>query len=214
MKQELQRPWSVGGEMTQLRILLFPLAVGAAAVAGFVAGQLERGAPACAPAQAPSSLQASPPVKPLAPRRQEPGLIVPVRGVSGDAISDSWGEPRASGGHQGVDIVAPYGAEVLAAADGSIAKFFDSAPGGVTIYQYDESRRHVFYYAHLSGRASGLAEGDAVRQGDVIGYVGMSGNAATPHLHFEIQKLTEPGRWWRADSLNPYPYLSGGAELG
>jgi murein DD-endopeptidase MepM/ murein hydrolase activator NlpD len=79
--------------------------------------------------------------------------------------------------------------------------------GGVTIYQFDQSERFVYYYAHLSARAAGLLEGDEVSQGEIIGYVGMSGNAPVPHLHFEIQRLGPEKRWWVADAMNPYPLL-------
>ena len=86
----------------------------------------------------------------------------------------------------------------------------DSERGGVTIYQFDAQERFVFYYAHLHARAEGLSEGDVVRQGDVIGYVGRSGNAPVAHLHFEIQRLTPERLWWRAEAMNPYPYLVSG----
>lgn len=110
----------------------------------------------------------------------------------------------------GIDILAPQGTQVLAVADGRIVKFFNSVRGGHTIYQFDQSERFVYYYAHLSARAAGLLEGDYVRQGAVIGYVGMTGNARVPHLHFEIQRLTPERHWWEADSMNPYPYLMTG----
>jgi murein DD-endopeptidase MepM/ murein hydrolase activator NlpD len=138
-------------------------------------------------------------------------LIVPVRGVRPDALADTWGAARAQGRtHQGNDIMAPMGAPVLAARDGRIARFFDSERGGITIYQFDLAENYVFYYAHLSARASGLAEGDTVRQGQVIGYVGSTGNATTPHLHFEIQRLGPEKKWHRAEAVNPYPYLLNG----
>lgn len=139
------------------------------------------------------------------------GLIVPVANVSAGALTDTWGATRAEGRtHEGIDIMAPLGAPVRAAADGRVVKFFDSVRGGVTIYQFDTSERFVYYYAHLNRRAPGLAEGDVVRQGDVIAYVGMSGNAPVPHLHFEIQRLTPERHWWEADSMNPYPLLRAG----
>jgi murein DD-endopeptidase MepM/ murein hydrolase activator NlpD len=139
------------------------------------------------------------------------GLIVPVAGVAAGALTDTWGATRAQGRtHQGIDILAASGTPVRAAADGRIVKFFDSVRGGVTIYQYDTSERFVYYYGHLRRRAPGLAEGDVVRQGDVIGYVGMSGNAPVPHLHFEIQRLTPERHWWEADAMNPYPLLVAG----
>jgi peptidoglycan LD-endopeptidase LytH len=139
------------------------------------------------------------------------GLIVPVANVAASALTDTWGATRAEGRtHEGIDIMAPIGTPVRAAADGRIAKFFDSVRGGITIYQFDTSERFVYYYAHLNRRAPDLAEGDVVRQGDVIAYVGMSGNAPVPHLHFEIQRLTPQRHWWEADSMNPYPLLRAG----
>jgi len=135
-------------------------------------------------------------------------LIVPVTTSS---LTDTWGASRSEGRtHEGIDIMAPFGTPVRAVADGRIVKFFDSERGGVTIYQFDTSERFVYYYAHLSGRAPTLAEGDVVRQGDVIAYVGMSGNAPIPHLHFEIQRLTPERHWWEAESMNPYPLLVAG----
>ncbi|MGD9965028.1 MAG: M23 family metallopeptidase [Hyphomonadaceae bacterium] len=139
------------------------------------------------------------------------GLVVPVANVTAGGLTDTWGAARSEGRtHEGIDIMAPMGAPVRAAADGRIVKFFDSVRGGITIYQFDTSERFVYYYAHLSRRAPGLAEGAVVRQGEVIGYVGSSGNAPVPHLHFEIQRLTPERRWWEADSINPYPLLVAG----
>lgn len=138
-------------------------------------------------------------------------LIVPVRGVRADALVDTWGAARAQGRtHQGNDIMAPAGTPVLAARDGRIVRFFNSERGGITIYQYDLPEAYVFYYAHLQSRAAGLAEGDMVRQGQVIGYVGSTGNATTPHLHFEIQRLDADKKWYHAEAVNPYPYLLNG----
>lgn len=138
-------------------------------------------------------------------------LIIPVANVASTALVDTWGDARSEGrSHEGIDIMAPMGAPVRAAADGRIVRFFDSVRGGTTIYQFDTSERFVYYYAHLSGRAVGLAEGDVVEQGDVIAYVGMSGNAPVPHLHFEIQRLTPARHWWEAESMNPYPLLIAG----
>lgn len=138
-------------------------------------------------------------------------LIVPVAGIDRSALIDTWGTTRSEGrAHEGIDILAPIGAPVRAAADGRIVKFFDSERGGTTIYQFDTSERFVYYYAHLRSRAPGLMEGAVVYQGDVIGYVGMSGNAPVPHLHFEIQRLTPERRWWDAVSMNPYPLLVAG----
>lgn len=157
-----------------------------------------------------STLHAQAARKALPVRFDLNNLIVPVQGVLRRELFDSFGDARSEGrSHQGIDIMAEQGTPVLAAADGSIAKLHDSERGGVAIYQYDASGRVVYYYAHLDARAAGLVEGQSVRQGDVIGYVGMTGNAPVPHLHFEIQHRRD-GRWWRGRPVNPYPILSTG----
>lgn len=156
---------------------------------------------------------APPPV--AAPLTLVAALSVPVAGVSPDQLQDTWGQARSEGRrHEGIDIMAPAGTPVYAAADGRIAKFFESARGGITIYEFDPSQRFVYYYAHLSSRAPGLREGDSVRQGQVIGFVGMTGNAPVTHLHFEIERLTPERHWWQAEAMNPYPYLRAGRAPG
>lgn len=143
------------------------------------------------------------------------GLRVPVRGVSPDELVDTWGAPRSGDrGHEGLDIMAPRGTPVLAAANGRILRRYRSSSGGRTIYQIGERGRLVFYYAHLDRWAGDLEEGDTVRAGDVIGYVGDSGNAAAgvTHLHFEIIITPDPERWWGGVSVNPYRVLTGLAE--
>lgn len=138
-------------------------------------------------------------------------LLIPVAGVVRSQLTDTWGAARSQGRtHEGIDILAPQGTPVLAAASGRIVKFFDSERGGVTIYEFDTSERFVYYYAHLLSRAPGLAEGYQVHQGQVIGYVGMTGNAPIPHLHFEVERLGPEHHWWRAQSVNPYPLLMAG----
>jgi murein DD-endopeptidase MepM/ murein hydrolase activator NlpD len=137
-------------------------------------------------------------------------LIIPVANAPPGALADTWGDARSGGRtHQGIDIMAAEGTPVLAAANGTLVRFFDSERGGITIYQFDEREQFVFYYAHLSARAD-VREGQTVRQGDVIGFVGQTGNAPVPHLHFEIQRLTPERKWWQAEALNPYPYLLSG----
>lgn len=111
--------------------------------------------------------------------------------------------------HRAMDILAPYGTPVIASVDGTIRKLFTSKGGGLTIYQFDRHEAHVYYYAHLDRYADGLAEGDFVRQGSVIGYVGTSGNArGTPHLHFAIEVLPPTKEWWKGEPVNPYPLLA------
>lgn len=138
-------------------------------------------------------------------------LIVPVDGVSRSSLRDTWGAPRDSGRtHKGIDIMAEQGTPVLAAASGRIIKLFESEKGGTTIYQTDESGKFIFYYAHLERYVESLRVGQRVRQGDTIAYVGETGNAPVPHLHFEIQTQSAGRKWWRGIAMNPYPVLAAG----
>ncbi len=142
-----------------------------------------------------------------------PALLIPVAGVRADQLRDTFAEPRGQGrSHEGIDILAPTGTPVLAVDDGSIARLFDSKPGGLTIYQFDPDTRYAYYYAHLDRYAEGLREGQRVSRGEVIGHVGSSGNAspAVPHLHFAIFQLGPEKNWWRGTAINPYTPLGGG----
>lgn len=137
-------------------------------------------------------------------------LLVPVSGVAADQLSDSFADGRGgSRVHEAIDIMAPAGTPVVAAADGRIVKLFTSVPGGLTIYQFDPGETLAYYYAHLQRYADGLVEGQEVKRGDVIGYVGSTGNAdpAAPHLHFAIFMLGPEKHWWQGTAVNPYPLL-------
>jgi murein DD-endopeptidase MepM/ murein hydrolase activator NlpD len=105
--------------------------------------------------------------------------------------------------------MAPRGTPVIAAVDGAVAKLFLSKPGGITVYEFDGSGTYCYYYAHLDRYADGIREGMRVRQGDVLGYVGSTGNAAAeaPHLHFAIFQLGPERHWWQGTPLNPYQVL-------
>lgn len=138
-------------------------------------------------------------------------LIVPVAGVSRDDLRDQFEEPRGGGRrHAAIDILARRNSPVVAATDGTVDKLFTSKAGGLTIYQREPGDRYELYYAHLESYAPGLHEGDAVQQGQVIGYVGTSGNAPkdAPHLHFAIFELGPQRRWWEGEAINPYPVLT------
>ena len=144
-----------------------------------------------------------------------PDLIIPLPGVRPEQLIDTFDDARSEGRvHDAIDIPAPAGTSVLAAANGRILKLFQSDRGGTTIYQLSADQKLVFYYAHLSGYAAGLAEGQEVRQGDVIGYVGDTGNAGTGnfHLHFSIAAVSDPKRYWEGTNINPYPLLQKGAR--
>ena len=139
-------------------------------------------------------------------------LLVPVLGVKAVQLSDTFNDKR--GGirkHEALDIPAPRGTPVIAVDDGRIAKLFRSIPGGLTIYQFDPGERLAYYYAHLDSYAAGVAEGKLLTRGEVIGYVGSTGNAnpSAPHLHFAIFELGPEKRWWKGTAINPYPLLTG-----
>ena len=139
-------------------------------------------------------------------------LTLPVQGVAREDLVDTFGHARSQGRrHDAIDIMARAGTPVLAVEDGRIAKLFLSKPGGLTIYQFDPSGRYSYYYAHLQRYADGLREGQQVRRGEVIGYVGSTGNARAdaPHLHFAIARLPADRAWWKGEALNPYPVLRG-----
>ena len=142
---------------------------------------------------------------------QLPGrtLAVPVKGVDRSDLQDSFADSRGTGPHEAIDIPAPRGTPVVAVEDGRIAKLFSSKPGGLTIYLFDPTETFCYYYAHLDGYAAGLREGQAVKKGEVIGYVGTTGNAPpdTPHLHFAVFRLTPERQWWKGEAINPYPLL-------
>ena len=138
-------------------------------------------------------------------------LIIPVAGVKPNQLLDTFTDARSEGRvHDAIDIPAPAGTPVLAAADGEIVKLFPSERGGTTIYQLSSDRKLVFYYAHLQRYADGLAVGKFAKQGEVIAYVGDTGNAGVGnfHLHFGIAKVTSPGRWSGGEPINPYPLLA------
>jgi len=138
-------------------------------------------------------------------------LQMPVEGVNKADLVRSFADRRGQGRqHEAIDILAPRHTAIHAVEDGSIAKLFYSKAGGITIYQFDPSQSYAYYYAHLERYADGLKDGDRVKRGDVIGYVGTSGNAPpdTPHLHFAVFKLTDQKRWWQGTALDPFDVLS------
>jgi murein DD-endopeptidase MepM/ murein hydrolase activator NlpD len=140
----------------------------------------------------------------------ERDLAIPVAGIEADQLVRSFDQARGGNRqHEAIDILAPRNTPVLAVEDGRIARLFTSKAGGITIYQFDPSQQFCYYYAHLERYADGLREGQDVRKGAVIGYVGVSGNAPkdTPHLHFAVFRLTPDKRWWEGTPLDPYDIL-------
>jgi murein DD-endopeptidase MepM/ murein hydrolase activator NlpD len=144
-------------------------------------------------------------------------LEVPIAGVARSALVDSWGDPRDNGlrPHHGTDIMAPQMTPVRAAAPGTVEKLFVSAAGGTTLYLRTQQRDWTLYYAHLAGYAPGVHEGQAVRSGDVLGYVGDTGNAGAGnyHLHFGMMRTTSEQHWYQGEDVDPYPYLAGKQPL-
>ena len=141
----------------------------------------------------------------LASRR----LIVPIAGISRASLRDTFNERRGASQHEAIDIAAPRGTPVVAVGDGRVVKLFNSVPGGHTVYQFDPDEKFAYYYAHLEAYAEGLKEGMPVKRGDVLGYVGTTGDAAAdaPHLHFAIFRLGPERHWWQGTPVNPYAFL-------
>jgi murein DD-endopeptidase MepM/ murein hydrolase activator NlpD len=154
------------------------------------------------------------PPEQVPPQEPAPGavLLIPVRGVGTAQLSDTYTQARSNGRvHEAIDIPGLEGTPVLAVDNGKIVKLFDSKPGGLTIYQFDPTDTYAYYYAHLNGYAAGIVEGKQVQRGELLGYVGSTGNAspAAPHLHFAIFELGAEKHWWQGKAINPYPLLGG-----
>lgn len=158
--------------------------------------------------------QAPAPANAAAPALQGK-LLVPVQGVKRADLRNTYDQPRGNQRqHEALDIMAPKGTPVLAVADGKVEKLFASKPGGTTLYQFDPSGKYAYYYAHLDRYAEGIKEGLEVKRGDVIGYVGATGNAdpAAPHLHFAVFELTPEKQWWKGTPVNPYPLMTDASQ--
>ena len=188
-------------------------------------------APARAPASVPAPVAVTPPVATPAPAapgaatvhdaapREATGdgaallaarhPMLPVEGIAPASISDNYEQGRGSRKHEAIDIMAARGTRVFAVDDGKLVKLFHSVPGGITAYQFDPQGRLAYYYAHLDRYADGLKEGMAIKRGDLIGYVGSTGNASpdAPHLHFAVFVLGPERQWWKGDPVNPYAAL-------
>jgi len=189
-----------------------PLAIAAKAVGGGPGTAVDEPPNAVVEVPAPTSGHSGiiPPSAPEAKELAARNLDIPVSGVKPDSLVRSYHDARSGGReHEALDILAPRNTPVVAVEDGTIAKLFVSKAGGNTIYQFDPGREYSYYYAHLERYADGLKEGDAVRRGQTIGYVGTSGNAPknTPHLHFAVFRLTAEKRWWEGTPIDPFDIL-------
>jgi murein DD-endopeptidase MepM/ murein hydrolase activator NlpD len=138
-------------------------------------------------------------------------LIVPIAGVSAKSLHDTFYEMRDGHAHEALDIPAPRGTPVGATDEGNIVKLFTSKKGGLTVYQFDDAQTYCYYYAHLDRYAPGLREGMLLHPGEVLGYVGTTGDASlgAPHLHFAVFRLGPEKNWWHGTPLDPLPLLQG-----
>lgn len=136
-------------------------------------------------------------------------LRMPIDGVPASSLRDTFNEGRPGHTHEAIDILAPRGTPVYAVDDGRLVKLFTSVPGGLTVYQFDPHGQLAYYYAHLDRYAPGLKEGAALRRGDLVGYVGSTGNASpdAPHLHFAVFRLGPEKQWWKGTPVNPFEAL-------
>jgi murein DD-endopeptidase MepM/ murein hydrolase activator NlpD len=140
------------------------------------------------------------------------GLHLPVAGIAAKDLHQSFDAKRGGSRlHEAIDILAPRHTRVEAVDDGCVARLFESRAGGITLYQFDPTLTYTYYYAHLEGYADDIEEGEPVRRGQVIGYVGTTGNAPpnTPHLHFAIFIMGAEKRWWEGTPIDPYEVWSG-----
>ena len=183
---------------------------------GVVAGPSPGAQPSPASPPAPSAAPPAGGETPTMPAAGAPpastSLVVPVAGVRPEQLIDTYTQARSEGRtHNALDIMAPRGTPVLAAADGRVVKLFNSERGGITVYQISPDEKTVYYYAHLERYADGLHEGKFLRRGETLGYVGDTGNAGAGnyHLHFAVWLVTDPKRYWDGANLNPYPLILG-----
>jgi peptidoglycan LD-endopeptidase LytH len=202
--------------MNRLQVLFLLLLMGFVSLMGLSLKRPRPSPPAAPlasiPASEPSPATAPEPSPAKAPVviAHSPDLIIPVAGVRPDQLIDTYDQSRSEGRtHDAIDIMAPAETPVLAAADGQIQKLFQSERGGTTIYQLSADQKMIFYYAHLARYADGLTEGKQVKQGELIAYVGDTGNAGPGnyHLHFSIAVVSDPKRYWEGTNINPYPLL-------
>ena len=194
------------------------LVVIAAAAAMFATMINDRHLDAPVPAEASETAAATAPARApsVAVARTAGGLAMPVAGIRPEQLTDSWHDARGGGArqHEALDIAAPRDTPVLAAFGGRIDKLFASARGGTTLYIRSPDGATQAYYAHLSRYADLLREGQAVKQGETVGYVGDTGDAGAgnTHLHFALAHIGPGDKWWQGTPYNPYPLLAGKAS--
>jgi peptidoglycan LD-endopeptidase LytH len=133
----------------------------------------------------------------------------PLDSLKTSELHDSFNEIHNGHRHEAIDIMRPRGTPIRAVTDGVIRKVFISRAGGLTIYEFDRASAYCFYYAHLDDYADQVHEGSRVARGEVIGYVGTTGDASpdAPQLHFAIFRLGPDKIWWKGEAIDPYPIL-------
>jgi peptidoglycan LD-endopeptidase LytH len=141
------------------------------------------------------------------------GLMVPVLGVYPDRVHDTFNDERGGGArvHRAIDIMAPRGTPVLSADDGRILRMETNRLGGISIFAVDPAARLVYYYAHLDRYEPLIHSGSYLTKGEVIGYVGSTGDASpdAPHLHFQVMRRPEDARrWWDGTPIDPWAFFS------
>lgn len=136
-------------------------------------------------------------------------LGMPIAGIAPAKLTSNFSEKRDGRSHEALDLMAPRGTPVHAVDEGNVVKLFTSKEGGLTVYQFNNARELCYYYAHLDRYAAGLTEGTLLRRGDVLGYVGSTGNASpdAPHLHFAVFRLGPEREWWKGSPIDPLPLL-------
>ena len=183
--------------------------------AGYVVWVIALNLPGHGGPSAPAPREAAGPVgtAPAAPVAPSGPLVIPVEGVRADQLVDTFDDARGQGRvHDAIDIMAPRGTPVIAAAAGTVEKLFDSKLGGHTLYIRRPGGQWIDYYAHLDAYVPGLAEGQKIAQGVMIGAVGSTGDASpeAPHLHYAINAMAPGEGWWQGKAVNPYPMLKAG----
>lgn len=137
-------------------------------------------------------------------------LAVPVQGMYPDQVPDHFTAGRSGGRrHNAVDLLVPRGTAVLSADSGVVTRVGTNALGGMTVWAADPTGRFAYYYAHLDGWMPGLVAGQRLARGDVLGWVGTTGNApaSAPHLHFQILRITDARRPWVGVPIDPRPFF-------
>jgi murein DD-endopeptidase MepM/ murein hydrolase activator NlpD len=137
-------------------------------------------------------------------------LMVPVDGIRVSQVPDNFSAGRGGRAHNAHDLLAKRGTPVLAADDGRIIRLASNALGGITIYATDPAQRLVYYYAHLDSYAPGLKAGASIGKGELLGFVGSTGNATdtAPHLHFQVGQMTDIRRHWEGVPIDAREYFT------